>query len=144
MSRCHFPVAQRAFDINFYWPRECTQSGVLAHQLGAGAIIAGRDLEGVGETLKEAGQLADTDLRCLVLKMKNLIDNPELAERIEESALRYAAEFSWPNQARRHYELAESLLSSRPTWATERLPLKISLQGFMESTEQDSDLLITP
>jgi len=29
------PLAQRAFDINFYWPSQCTQSGVLAHALGA-------------------------------------------------------------------------------------------------------------
>ena len=104
------PLAQRAFDINFYWPSECTQSGVLAHALGAGAIIAGRDLEGVGETLKEAGELADKDLRRLTYKIQELILNPELREIIEERVLDYAAEFSWQNQARRHYELAENIL----------------------------------
>lgn len=103
------PLAQRAFDLNFYWPRECTQSGVLAHALGAGAIIAGRDFEGVGETLKEAGQLSDTGLRHLITKIKEMIVNPGLAERAEERALSYAAEFSWENQARRHYELAEQI-----------------------------------
>jgi len=110
------PLAQRAFDINFYWPSECSQSGVLAHALGAGAVVAGRDLEGVGETLKEAGQLVDKDLRQLVMKMEGLILNPNLRERIEEEALRYAAEFSWENQARKHYELAESILHTMPLW----------------------------
>lgn len=105
------PLAQRAFDINFYWPKECTQSGVLAHALGAGAIIAGRDLEGVGEILKEAGELADTDLRRLLLKMINLILNPELRKSIEEAVLEYVAEFSWKEQALRHYELAEYILA---------------------------------
>ncbi|MBI4283270.1 MAG: hypothetical protein HY663_02230 [Chloroflexi bacterium] len=104
------PVAQRAFDINFYWPVECTQSGILAHALGAGAIIAGRDLEGVGETLKTAFEPVDADLPRLQTKMKELILKPLLAEMIEEKALNYAAEFSWRNQSRRHFDLADSVL----------------------------------
>lgn len=108
------PLAQRAFDVNFKWPGDCTQSGVLAHALGAGAVIAGRDLEGVGETLKDAGQPADTELKRLEMKIVNFILNPELREGIEERALSYAAEFSWENQARRHYELAEHVLPPDP------------------------------
>ncbi len=105
------PVAQRAFDANFYWPVECTQSGVLAHALGAGAIIAGRDLEGVGETLKDACEPADTDIKRLQIKMREVIHNPEIAEMIEKKVLDYSREFSWENQARRHFELAEHVLS---------------------------------
>jgi hypothetical protein len=111
------PLAQRAFDFNFYWPRECTQSGVLAHALGAGAIIAGRDLEGVGETLKRAGQLVDRDLRHLLTKIQEMIVNPWLVERAEERAPSYAAEFSWEDQARRHYELAEQISCPVPIWS---------------------------
>ena len=110
-------LAQRAFDLNFYWPRECTQSGVLAHALGAGAMIAGRDLEGVGETLQEAGQLVDTNLRYLLTKITKMLLNPELVERAEERALSYAAEFSWENQARSHYELAEKISCPVPIWS---------------------------
>jgi len=110
------PLAQRAFDVNFHWPSDCTQSGLLAHALGAGAVIAARDLEGVGETLKEAGELTDTDLRRLIIKVRNVILNPELSERIEERALSYAAEFSWENQAQKHYELAEPILHTLPLW----------------------------
>jgi len=106
------PITQRAFDINLYWPKECTQSGLLAHALGAGAIVAGRDLEGIGETLREAGALVDTNLRHLLIKAKDLILNPELSQNMEERALRYAARFSWENQARRHYELAEQVSAS--------------------------------
>jgi glycosyltransferase involved in cell wall biosynthesis len=121
------PLTQRAFDINFYWPRECTQSGVLAHALGAGAVVAGRDLEGVGETLKEAGELADTELRHLLLKMKNLILDPELREKIEETALKYAVEFSWERQAQRHYELAERILPPTPARLATYSPLKTDI-----------------
>jgi hypothetical protein len=39
------PVLLRALDIYFYWPNDCTQSGILAHALGAGATIACRDTE---------------------------------------------------------------------------------------------------
>jgi glycosyltransferase involved in cell wall biosynthesis len=102
-------LAQRAFDINFYWPDECTQSGIMAHALGAGAIIAGRDLEGVGETLRGAGALVDTDLESLIYKIRKVILDPELGNEIESNALTYAREFSWKNQVRRHYALAESI-----------------------------------
>ncbi|MCL0035025.1 hypothetical protein M1N21_03870, partial [Dehalococcoidia bacterium] len=60
--------------------------------------------------LKEAGELVDTDLRRLLVKIREIIINPALRERMEEAALRYAAEFSWKNQSRRHYELAERIL----------------------------------
>lgn len=105
------PLAQRAFDINFYWPSNCTQSGVLAHALGAGAVVAGRDLEGVGETLREAGELVDTGLGRLLLKMRNLILNPGLEETLEEAVRQYALRFSWKKQARLHYDMAERIMS---------------------------------
>jgi len=119
------PMAQRAFDVNFYWPRECTQSGIQAHAIGVGAIIAGRDLEGVGETLKAAGGLVDTNLRHLVVKIHDLILKPKVSEKIEETALNYAVKFCWENQARSHYELAERILSPTPVWSTPSLPLTV-------------------
>ncbi|HEY41969.1 MAG TPA: hypothetical protein G4O18_08985 [Dehalococcoidia bacterium] len=114
LPQAMLPVAQRAFDMNFYWPVECTQSGVLAHALGAGAVIASRDIEGVGETLKDAGAIIDTDLARLMVKMKSLIINPELSEDISEKALDYAEEYSWDNQVRRHYELSQQILQRQP------------------------------
>jgi glycosyltransferase involved in cell wall biosynthesis len=108
------PVAQRAFDVNFYWPSECTQSGIIAHALGAGGVIAGRDMEGSGEILKAAGQLADTDLQQLIIKIQNLILNPGQRKKIHADAMRYAMKYSWENQVKKHYELAESLLREEP------------------------------
>ena len=104
------PVAQRAFDINFYWPVDCTQSGILAHALGAGAIVAGRELEGVGETLKQAYQPVSAEQEILQIKMIKLILNPVFCEMVEERALEYASEYCWENQARRHFELANDVL----------------------------------
>ncbi len=108
------PLAQRAFDINYYWPHECTQSGVLAHALGAGAIIAGRDLEGVGETLRDAGEMVDSEPERLLLKIRDHVLNPFLQHRVEQTALAYARQFSWGNQTRLHYQLAQEVLSPAP------------------------------
>jgi hypothetical protein len=105
------PLAQRAFDINYYWPHDCSQSGVLAHALGAGAIIAGRDLEGVGEMLKDAGSMADSDPEHLLLKIRDHVLNPLLQYQVEQKALAYARKFSWENQTRLHYQLAQEVLS---------------------------------
>ena len=126
------PLAQRAFDINFCWPSECTQSGILAHALGAGATIAGRDLEGVGETLKEAGQLVDTDLLNLLLSVRDLILNPKIALKAEEKALKYATELSWNRQALKHQKLAEKILHPMPSWLTSFLNLKIHSRAPIE------------
>jgi glycosyltransferase involved in cell wall biosynthesis len=102
----------RALDIYFYWPGDCTQSGIIAHALGAGATIACRDMEGVGETVKMAGGLTSANFEELILKMRQTIVDPGLRVEIAESALAYAEEFSWKNQLLRHLELAEDLCPS--------------------------------
>ena len=105
-------VMLRALDIYFYWPSDCTQSGILAHALGAGATIACRDMEGVGETVKMAGGLTSPNFRQLISKIAQAILDPKLKMEISETALGYAAESSWRNQALRHFELANQLCSS--------------------------------
>lgn len=103
------PVVQRAFDVNLHWAKDCTQSGILAHALGAGAIVVGRQLEGVGETLKDAGAPRCHNLDGLVATLKRLILHPDLGDIIEENALRYSQDFSWDNQAQKHRLLAEDI-----------------------------------
>lgn len=117
------PLSQRAFNINFYWPDECTQSGIVAHALGAGAVVAGRDMEGVGETLKEAGQIVEVKLGHLLEKIKEAILNPELEGMLQGTASNYAAEYSWQMQAQRHYELANYVLVHSLAWAASHPPV---------------------
>jgi hypothetical protein len=128
------PLAQRAFDINFCWPDECTQSGVLAHALGAGAIIAGRDLEGVGETLRESGQPVDVSLARLLAKIGSVVTTPELREMIEMKTLEFAAELSWENQARRHHRVAEIVWARAVARTEQRLPLPLGVPAVVAST----------
>ncbi len=103
---------QRALDINFYWPRKCTQSGIISHILGTGSLIAGRNMEGSGEMLKEAGQIVDKDFENLIFKIKKVISSPSLLKKIEEKSIKYAKKYSWENQALKHYQLAERIVSS--------------------------------
>jgi len=107
------PVLLRALDVYFYWPSDCTQSGIVAHALGAGATIACRDLEAVGETVRIAGGLTSADFAQLIAGIKELILNLGLRNKMSEGAVGYAGEFSWRNQALKHFELAEQLCRSR-------------------------------
>ena len=117
------PILLRALDIYFYWPSDCTQSGILAHALGAGATIACRDMEGVGETVKMAGGLACVEFEQAITGLKNLVLNPELRNEISERAVMYAEEFSWRNQALEHFKLAERLCHSKVQRLLPILPL---------------------
>jgi len=117
------PILLRALDIYSYWPSDCTQSGILAHALGAGATIACRDMEGVGETVKMAGGLACVDFEQAIAGLKGLVLNPEIRNEISERAVMYAEEFSWRNQALEHFELAERLCYSRVQRFHPALPL---------------------
>ncbi|MFC2056615.1 hypothetical protein ACFLTO_03485 [Chloroflexota bacterium] len=107
------PILLRALDIYFYWPSDCTQSGVLAHALGAGATIACRDMEGVGENVKMAEGLASEDFEQAIAALKELVLNHKLMNEMSEGAVAYAEKFSWRNQALEHFTLAERLCHSR-------------------------------
>ena len=80
---------------------------MLTHAFGAGAVVAGRELEGVGEMLKEAGALHDSDQACLLEKIRDLVLDRELQEEVQQSAVNYARALSWENQVQKHYQLAE-------------------------------------
>jgi glycosyltransferase involved in cell wall biosynthesis len=133
------PILLRALDIYFYWPSDCTQSGILAHALGAGATIACRDTEGVGETVKMSGGLACVDFEQAIASLKELVLNPELRNEISERAVRYAEEFSWRNQALKHFELAERLWHSRIQRLLPTLPLSTHTDATWKPTLNVSD-----
>lgn len=117
------PVMLRALDIHFYWPSDCTQSGIIAHALGTGATIACRDMEGVGEMVKMAGGLTSPDFDRLIDGVRWLVLDRGLRDEMSERAVRYAEEFSWRNQASKHFELAEQLCRSRFQYLAPTSPL---------------------
>jgi glycosyltransferase involved in cell wall biosynthesis len=137
------PILLRALDIYFYWPSDCTQSGILAQALGAGATIACRDMEGVGETVKLAGGLACVDFEQAIASLKELVLHPELRSEMSERAVSYAEEFSWRNQALKHFELAERLWHSRIQRLLSTLPLGTHTDATGKPTLTVSDKIPT-
>jgi len=115
-------IAQRAFDVNFYWPKECSQSGILAHALGSGAMVAGRDLEGSGEILRESGAITDKTILGIIGKIVAHVSCPERYLSIEGKTLSYALRYDWNAQAKLHYDLARqfALFPQRSGNAKER------------------------
>lgn len=108
-----FRAALCAMDLNVYWPAAPTQSGRLAHALGVGAVVIGRDIEGVGEVLREAGAPACADFEQLVRHALRLVSDRGHTESLRAGYRRYALEHCWEAQARRHLELADALVLQR-------------------------------
>jgi len=60
-----------------------------------------------------AGGLTLLDFGRLIDGIRWLILDHDLRNEMSEGAVRYATEFSWRNQAIKHFELAEQLCRSR-------------------------------
>ena len=112
-----FAKSIKALDIVHMWQEDCRQSGKLAHALGIGATVVGRNIEGVGETLKMSGYPALNTYEDYLDEIERVIANPESKVLMEKSASKYARTYNWENQALKHIELVESLVSG------EELPL---------------------
>ena len=112
-----FAKSLKALDIIHMWQEDCKQSGKLAHAIGIGATVVGRNIEGVGETLKMSGYPALNTYEDFLDEIERIIANPGSKDLMEKSASEYARTYNWKNQALKHIELVESLISG------EELPL---------------------
>ncbi len=131
-----FPLAFRSLDVAVFWCSNATQSGRMAHAQGTGVPIAGRRIEGIGETLELSGLPSSNTIDELSYKIVEIIKNPVLRDRIEEMSDRFANKFSFRNQAEKHLFIEEVLMEGN------KLPLldgeveddiytgKISYRGF--------------
>lgn len=104
-----FPFAFTALDVAVFWCHNATQSGRMAHAQGTGVAIAGRKFEGIGETLELSNLPSATTLNGLADKIAEIIKDPKYRAKIEESSQRYGEQFSFPNQAKKHLLLTESV-----------------------------------
>ena len=112
-----FAKSLKTLDIVHMWQEDCRQSGKLAHALGISAVVVGRDIEGVGETLKMSGYPALNTYEDFLDEIERVIANPESKDLMEKSSSKYARTYNWENQASKHKILVESLISG------EELPL---------------------
>jgi len=107
------PLALRALDFTIFWPRNATQSGRVSHALGAGTCVIGRNIEGIGETLKLCGLPVADSLEELAEIVGEFILHPELREKAERMGREYAERYSYEVQAKKHLLLAESLMANK-------------------------------
>ena len=112
-----FAKSLRILDMVYMWQEDCRQSGKLAHAIGIGATVIGRKLEGVGETLKMCGYPALNTYKDFLNEIERVIANSESKDLMKKRASKYARTYNWENQALKHIELAESLISG------DKLPL---------------------
>ncbi len=106
-----FPLAFRALDVAVFWCSNATQSGRMAHAQGTGVAIAGRNIEGIGETLSLSGLPSAQTIEEISDEIVEIIKDPNLCRRIEVSSDRFANQYSFKNQAQKHILLEEAVKS---------------------------------
>lgn len=102
-----------SFDVMTFWPKECTQSGRLIEAQSAGVAVAGKDMEGLGETLKLSGCPAATTFDEFVEETERLLLDPEYRDSIISKGHENALTYSSTNQARKYVELADAISSGK-------------------------------
>lgn len=108
-----FPVAFRALDVAVFWCSNATQSGRMAHAQGTGVAIVGRNLEGIGETLRLSGLPASNTMEELSGQITEFLMEPRLQVEMEERSKRYAQKFSFSNQAQKHLLVVQAILNRK-------------------------------
>jgi protein-tyrosine phosphatase/glycosyltransferase involved in cell wall biosynthesis len=103
------PYAFRALDLCVFWCRNATQSGRIAHAMGARTCIVGRRIEGIGETLDKAGLLSVVSVDHLAEQIARLILDPASRQHAEKLGAEYAESYSFRNQAQKHRLLNDAL-----------------------------------
>ncbi|MBL7174585.1 MAG: hypothetical protein ISS66_02050 [Desulfobacteraceae bacterium] len=104
-----FPIALSALDFAVFWCDNATQSGRMAHAQGTGALVVGRDCEGIGETLKLSGLPAAESLNELADIIAELVLEPSLKRDILNKSWKYAKRYCFENQANKHLLLQKAL-----------------------------------
>jgi len=104
-----FPLALRSLDFAVFWCNNATQSGRLAHAQGTGAFVAGRDWEGIGETLKLSGLPAGESLSELAETIAELVLEPALKKKLGGKSWQYAQCYCFANQAKKHLTIENAL-----------------------------------
>lgn len=107
------PGLLKAFDAYIFWPKKATQSGRIANLQGAGACIVGKNLEGLGETLRISGCPLVNSYAGLLASLKHILSRPDYQKWVEKEAKNYAKKFRWKTQAKKHLLLGNFLLKDR-------------------------------
>ena len=129
-----FAIAIRALDFAVFWCSNATQSGRMAHAQGAGTVVVGRDLEGVGETLRLSGMPAARSIEELADMIAEMVLNPALRKEAEMRAWQYVTQYCFENQAKKHLVVEKALVHG------EALPLLDSCGATVTNHDTSQEL----
>ena len=102
-----------AFDVIILWPNSCTQSGRLSLLQGAGVCAIGKDMEGVGETLKLSALPTVETYGSLVSALARILTRPESKSLMAGMARTYARKVRCSLQAKKSLRLVNALRKKR-------------------------------
>jgi hypothetical protein len=120
LPECLLPYAYRVLDLCVFWCSNATQSGRIAHAMGARTCIVGRRIEGVGETLDKAGLLSVVSIDDMAEQIARLILDPASRRHAEKLGIEYSEHYSFQNQAKKHRLLNDALQGAQSLPALDR------------------------
>ena len=110
VDRDRLPTVFGAMDVCLYPNIYATESGALLTMVGYGKCVLARSISPVREKEAQGALVAYSNDGEFVMKLEELLSRPEVREKVEEGARRYAEANSWDNVAKRHVKLFEELL----------------------------------
>jgi len=121
-SRCHWtgyvpderlPAAYGAMDILCYPSRFATESGALIMALSHGKAVIASGIAPFREKEKLGALMTFKNVADLTRKIKRLLKNQQLREKLEEGARNYVRSVEWSKIAEKHVALYEEVLNAR-------------------------------
>ncbi len=126
----------KAFDVIVFWPNLCTQSGRLSLLQGAGVCGVGRDMEGLGETMKLSALPTVETYGSLIGALARILTRPDSRNLIIGMSRTYARKFKCSAQAKKTLKLVNAIKKRK-----KRLPiLDRGYGGYLYETWKEQSL----
>ena len=104
------PTYFGAVDCFLYPNMHMTESGSLLTAIGYGRCVLARDLSPNREREKAGALVTFNNEGAFVMKLEELLENPDLRHKYEAGARKFSIENSWEEIAKKHLRLFEELL----------------------------------
>jgi len=99
----------KAFDMIVFWPNSCTQSGRLSLLQGTGTCGIGKDMEGIGETMKLSALPTVETYGSLINVLSRTLTRPDSRNLMAGMARTYAQKFNCSRQTKKMLRLIKAL-----------------------------------
>jgi glycosyltransferase involved in cell wall biosynthesis len=106
-------IAYGAMDMVAYPSLVATESGALLTAIGHGKPVLATSIPPFREKEEVGALMTFTNLEDLTTKIKQILEDAELRQKLEAGARAYAESVSWPKIAQTHVELYESLITDK-------------------------------